>query len=255
MPLQRKLLLMAPEEKQAELHQAELDKYRILLHTILDYHLEHYIGSMVFDQWDPSAEHYLQQKQQAEKDFQDGRLDKLQQVFVNLVEPLHNRDDMSFERHLKGKTGYDIGSIEDLLKNTAAVDVRNENDGMPIPECVIVVEVDTGGNTGGIPIVEMSDMEEYFSTRPAEFNFPDCIRRVMVRSNGIDKSALTEVSIILKGGSGCIYCAAGENLPIKAFWKDKSTVVIETKNEYGVSIRHDQVSSFDDVIKIEYVEG
>lgn len=251
MLLQRKLKQMAGEKKQTEPHQAELDKYRILLQTMLDYHLEHYIGSMVFDQWDPSAEHYLQQKQQAEKDFQDRRLDKLQQVFGRLVESLSNRRDTNFERHLKEKTGYDIGSIEDWRKNTAAIDVRNENGGMPIPECTIIVEVDTRG----IPLVKVSDMEQYFSTKPAEFNFPDCIRRVMVRSNGTGKSALTEVSIVLKGGSGCIYCVAGENLPIKAFWKDKNTVVIETKNEYDVSIRHDRVSSFDDIIKIEYVES
>lgn len=242
---------MTGEDKQAELHQSELDKYRILLHTILDYCLEHHTGSIVFDLWDPSAEHYLQQKQEAEKDFQDYRLDKLQQVFGRLVESLCNRGDVNFEKHLKEKTGHEIGSIEDLRNNAKAIEGQNENGGMPIPECIVIVEVDERG----IQVVGMDDLEQYLRTRPTEFNFADCIRKVMVRTNGMGENALTEVSIILRGGSGCIYCANGENLPIKAFWKDKSTVVIETKDDYPVLIRHDQVSSFKDVVKIEYIKN
>lgn len=242
---------MTGKEEQTELHKAELEKYRTLLLAILDYHLEHYTGSMVSDQWDPSAEHYLKQKEKAEMDFQYGRLDELQQAFGRLVKGLCNRGDIGFERHLKEKTAYDISSIDDLCKNTDAIDVQNENGMEPlIPKCIVVAEVDDRG----IQVVDMNDIEQYLSTRPFEFNFPDCIRRVTVQTNGTDEKAITEVCIGLKGGFGCIYVVNGESLPVKAYWKDKSTVVIETKDDYPVLIRHDQVSSFKDVVKIEYIK-
>lgn len=53
------LLHNEPLEMTVEEKQAELEKYRIILFTIFDYNLEHYTRSMVFDEWDPSADHYL----------------------------------------------------------------------------------------------------------------------------------------------------------------------------------------------------
>jgi len=76
----------------------------------------------------------------------------------------------------------------------------------------------------------------------------------MTRSNGIGKDATTEVSVYLGGGSGCIYNSRGAGLQIEAYWKDNSTITIKTKKEYSAEIKHEQVSSFDDVVKIEYLE-
>jgi hypothetical protein len=75
----------------------------------------------------------------------------------------------------------------------------------------------------------------------------------MTQTNGINEYALTEVSIVLKGGSGCIYCAKGSSLPIKAYWKVNSTVVIETKEEYTTHTKYSTVSSYEDIVKIEYI--
>lgn len=226
----------------------ELKKHRTLLFAMLDYYLEHYIGSMVFDQWDPAADYYLQQKQQTEKDFQGGRLDMLKQMLDKLIEGLCNQGDLDFMRHLKEKTGYDIDVSEELLNHASVGDALKKEE-IVLPNS-IVVQV----NSEKLTEEEMSNLNRYLSYQPTEFNFRSSLRKVMVQTNG-GNNATTGVSIVLRGGSGCIYCASGENLPIKAFWKDRSTVVIETKKEYAVIIRHDQVSSLQDVVKIEYIES
>jgi hypothetical protein len=68
------------------------------------------------------------------------------------------------------------------------------------------------------------------------------------------RNAHTDVSIVLQGGSGSIYCVQGANLPIKAFWKNNNTIVIETSKEYTPMIQYHIVRSFEDVVKIEYVK-
>lgn len=80
-------------------------------------------------------------------------------------------------------------------------------------------------------------------------------RQIATNTHGIGENAHTEVSITLKGGSGCIYSVKGENLLIRAYWQNSNTVVIETQKEYVADIRHNQVSSFEDVVKIEYIEA
>jgi len=243
------LLHNEPLEMTVEEKQAELEKYRIILFTIFDYNLEHYTRSMVFDEWDPSADHYLRQKQRTENDFQDGKLDSLKQMFGEQIEHARIYSDSSITAYIKEKTGYDIDINEDVPNyisktNTGIISVSE----VKVFTKKIAVQV----NKEELTEEEMIDLKNYLNSQPTEFNFADCIRKVMVNTNGVGKNALTEVSISLRGGSGCIYCVNGENLPIKAFWKDKNTIVIETKDDYPVLIRHDQVSSFKDVVKIEY---
>lgn len=56
--------------------------------------------------------------------------------------------------------------------------------------------------------------------------------RVRIQKDDTGIHALTCVVIILGGGSGTLYCAKGENLPIQVYWKDDSTIVINTgKND------------------------
>lgn len=52
---------------------------------------------------------------------------------------------------------------------------------------------------------------------PTEQHSPDSQSQIMTRTNGIENNALTEVSINLKEGSGCIHGARGLSLPIKAY--------------------------------------
>jgi hypothetical protein len=300
---------MTDEEKQIE-----LEKNRTLLLGTLDYHLEYYIGSMVFDQWDPAAEFYLQEKQKTEEDCKELRLEMLQMRLHKLLCRLRNRADVNFGPYIKKQTGYDIDIFEELRGNIASIVSRGkiENEGelrsvasmikvyqheslakeqidllinltdefakckhpdkiggeadfSELKQVIVQIKIPTpeSETTVMTDIARTSRMSS--ESEPATFQrnndllsehySPDRQRHIMIRTNGIEKNALTEVSIILKGGSGCIYCARGLRLPIKAYWKDNSTVVIETKKEYLVEVKHHTVRSFEDVVKIEYNEA
>lgn len=56
-----------------------------------------------------------------------------------------------------------------------------------------------------------------------------------------------------KTGAG-IYSVQGIHKDIKVSWADNSTLVIETKKEYVSRQKLEQVQSFDDRIKINYID-
>lgn len=300
---------MTDEEKQAE-----LEKHRTLLFAILDYHLQYYTGSMVFDQWDPAAGYYLQEKQQTEKDYQEFRLDILQERLNKFLKRLRDRVDLNFESYIKEQTGYEIDIFGELRHRVAAIvskgKIENDEELRNVSGMIQIYQGTAEGKeqidileglidkavgyrkTGNITseaetsevrhvIVQLkiqppdsrnTGVAETFGTSrnlsEAEFaefqrqngllseaRSPDGNRQIMIQTNDSERNAFTVVNILLKGGSGCIYCARGRNLPVKAYWKDNNTVVIETTEEYLVETKHHKVRSFEDVVKIEYIEN
>jgi len=96
-------------------------------------------------------------------------------------------------------TGYDIDINEDVPNyisktNTGIISVSE----VKVFTKKIAVQV----NKEELTEEEMIDLKNYLNSQPTEFNFADCIRKVMVNTNGVGKNALTEVSISLRGGSG-----------------------------------------------------
>ena len=293
--------------------QIELEKNRTLLFAVLDYHLEYYTASMVFDHWDPAADYYLQQKQQTDRDYQESKLDILQQRLSQFIKHSAERIDLKFESYIKERTGYEIDIFENFRLDVAAIATKRKIENaeeLKVVELMIRVYESrpAGQENTEILVALVDEFAKYknlskeisesmltegryvtiqvqapppfsesmvvaetasrsISLNDAEYAAfqskngllsevpsPDGIRRIMTRTNGIEKNALTEVSIVLKGGSECIYCARGSRLPIKAYWKDNSTLVIRTKKSYEIEIKHNKVSSFDDVVRIEYIE-
>jgi hypothetical protein len=250
---------------------------------------------MVFDQRDPAADFYLQEKQETEKDYKELRLEMLQKRLGKLLSRLRNRTDLNFEYYIKEQTGYDIDIFEELRRDVATIVSKRkiENDG-ELRSVASMIQVYQSKSIGKEQIDLLINLTDDFAKcrQPvkiigdadfsevkhvivqlkapqldsestgiqrnnvllSEHRSPDSKRQIMTRTNGVGSNALTEVSISLKGGSGCIYCARGLSLPIKAYWKDNSAIVIETKKEYLVEIKHHTVRSFDDVVKIEYIE-
>lgn len=291
--------------------QAELDKYRILLFAILDYHLKYYTGSIVFDEWDPSVDYYLREKRQTEKDYREFRLDILEQRFNKFVQRLRDYVDLNFGSYVKEYTGYEMDIYEDLRHEITAIISKGKvenNEELVSVDLMIQVYRGTAVRKEQIDlltnlidefakskksnrVIRKSDAEvkhaivqiktppptrEYatiadttgtvkklseeefmgFQRKRGVLSSPENIgRQIAIKACGVGENAHTEVSIALKGGSGCIYCVKGENPLIKAYWKNNSTVVIETKKEYVADIRHNQISSFEDVVKIEYIES
>lgn len=83
---------------------------------------------------------------------------------------------------------------------------------------------------------------------------PNGINKLHIQFSGKGEHALTYINIALKGGEGSIYAAYGEKLPIKTYWKDNNTVVVVAKSEYKCLDKFQRVSSYGEVVKIEYVE-
>ena len=81
---------------------------------------------------------------------------------------------------------------------------------------------------------------------------PNGLFKLNVQFNGKGACASTYVVISLIAGTGIVYGVVGEKLPIKAYWGDNNSVIIETKKEYKTSCKYSQVSSYGEVFKIEY---
>ena len=84
---------------------------------------------------------------------------------------------------------------------------------------------------------------------------PDGNNKLRIGQSGNDKHASTYIAIhFANGGSGAFYVLNGFCPDVKAGWKDKATIVVDTKKEYTVGIQYRQVRSFDQLITIEYNE-
>lgn len=221
---------------------------------------------MVFDQWDPAADFYLQEKQETEKDYQEFRLEMLQQRLGKFLTRLRDRTDLNFGSYIRAQTGYEMDIFEGFRRDVDTIISKGKIENATSAGNHVIVQIKAPSPdyestlmTGLDSTSRIISEAEYATFRYndgllSECDSPDGLRQIMTRTNGTEENALTEVSIILKGGSGCIYCARGLSLPIKASWKDNSTIVIETQKEYPVEIKHHTVRSFQDVVKIEYLE-
>jgi hypothetical protein len=86
-----------------------------------------------------------------------------------------------------------------------------------------------------------------------EATSPDGKRKLRVVQWSDGKHASTYVDIMFPTASGAVYGMSGIH-DVRAFWKDNSTIVIETPKDHTANTQHKQVRSFDDVISIEYVK-
>ncbi len=251
--------------------QVELKRIRDILLATLNYHLEHYTGSIVFDQRDPAEEYYLKQIDEIENDFQKLRLDELQERWSHFKERLSRRVDLGFTNYIKQKTGYDIDIFEDLRKRVAPIIAQNKIDNVKEAQDVSnILEVyqKVSNNDGEVTTLRqlLNEYNQKFK-KPTlskslgriiknleEKHSPNHKHSIFIQHSGSGVNALTTVVISVPGGSGPIYCARGANLPIKAYWKDDSTIIIETNKNNIIDHKHEQVKSYQYIIKIEYVE-
>jgi hypothetical protein len=277
---------MTHEEKQSE-----LQRHRGILLATIDYLASKYAGSFVLDNEDFIEYHYGQEKLKIEKYFNEGRLDSLQKKLSRLTEGL--QIDLNFVSYIKEKTGNDIDLLENLGKRVDSILLRNEirtqKEGNDIGTMLHYLfdtasksekieklhsllfnyskpsrkrkneysEVISREEKDGVVIVR-----ESYTTGPRPDHFkefeaisPDGKRRLLLIEWAEGKQAATSVTIqFSNGASGAVYGVNGICPGIKASWKNNTTVVIETQKDYHVLSQHNEVRSFDDCIRIEYVE-
>ena len=70
--------------------------------------------------------HYQQQKQQTEKYYQTGRLDRLKQNLNSLTEYPRQKNDIFFAVYIKEKTGYQIDIFESVQRRVNTVIEQNQ---------------------------------------------------------------------------------------------------------------------------------
>ncbi len=106
--------------------QSELEKYKAIVIACLHY-LEQTSGkSFVVDGESIPATYYQQQQIQAEKYFQQKRLDRLKQQFTRLQSSLLHVANNDFLVYIKNATGYEVDIFEQLKNKAKALLERNE---------------------------------------------------------------------------------------------------------------------------------
>jgi len=83
---------------------------------------------------------------------------------------------------------------------------------------------------------------------------PDGKRKLRVTKWSNRKHASTKVEILFTVESGVVYSTNGIR-DVKAYWKNNSSIVIETGKEFMANTQYREIRSFDDVITIEYIES
>ena len=79
-------------------------------------------------------------------------------------------------------------------------------------------------------------------------------RLIVSESEQNGEYGVTSVCVTGKNGGASMYDVERINLDIKAYWKDDNTIIIESKKEYKVLSRHNQIQFGNDVIDVNLVE-
>ncbi|MBL7893741.1 MAG: hypothetical protein JNK50_00505 [Bacteroidia bacterium] len=97
---------------------------------------------------------------------------------------------------------------------------------------------------------------DYPNVKKSEkFYSPDKRRYVTIYETVFDSTeSKTQVVLNFETTGAGIYSVKGINKGLKVYWADNSTIVIETKKEYESRQKLEQVQSFDDLIKINYID-
>lgn len=263
---------MTPEERQSE-----LKRYKDILLATLDFLIERSKG-INYGEFDLTA-HFQQLKEQTEEHYLKGRLSRLKQWLRDMTEEQRETGDLSFGRYIKEKTGYDIDIFGSFQKRTdkiiERIRIKTENEYRDVMSMVdslchqtpvdkervdrlnnLLIDFDVKVSGIKTPKEKRGSYKEekHFYKQLSESRSPDSKRLLSLAESGTDENnSSTQVSITFESSGAGVYAANGINLGIKTFWKDNSTIVIETKKDFTVLQKWEQVQSFQDVVKVEYI--
>lgn len=279
---------MTPEELQIQ-----LQHHRDILFATIDYMISVHGESFVVDNENHIQEHYERQKDQVNKYFKQRRLDRLQQKLATLTNSMERSMDLNFFTYLKEKTGYEINIVEKLRERVDIIlsqsEIRNDKEANDIGNMLhYLTEATTpgdevakleslllqyhnkrkGGKDKYTEVVSIFEKDGItleritFSTGPKPKHYkeeeiisPDGLRKLIIVQWSYANNASTSITLqFANGASGAIYTAKGIRPDISAMWRDNNTILIKTRKEYDLDIRHSEVRSFDDRIRIEYAD-
>lgn len=264
---------MTPEEKQSE-----LQRYRDILLATLDYFIDRSKG-VNYREFDPTV-HFQQLKEQTEEHYQKGRLTRLKQWLRDMTEEPRETGDLSFGRYIKETTGYDIDIFGSFQKRIDKIierkRIKTENEYRDVLAMVDNLCQQTPVDQDKIDLLnnllidfddkisgtktpkskrKSSRRNNHFINQLSESYSPDNRRKLTLTESDTDENyAATQVLIQFEQSTAGVYAANGIHLGIKTYWKDNDTIVVETKKDYVALQKWEQVQSFKDIVKIEYIE-
>lgn len=270
----------------------EREKNKSILLATLNYLLEYHSDAIVFDDYSPAKEGYLEDIKKTELDIKKYRSKQIKTRLDQCISLLKHRYDLGLNNYIKEQTGYDIDIFEEFKANVMPILSResiNDNDVYQIENYLKAyglhpeeqenvrllkallakreAEINKWMSDGEVITIKGYDVVQGKNSRTMnEVEYQEYIKewqlceeiapngfcKLSVEISGEGAHALTYVTISLRGGFGVVYDAKGEKLPIKAYWIDDNHIIIETKKEYESWRNYKQVSSYGEVIKIEY---
>lgn len=257
---------MTPEEK-------ELQRHHDILLATLQYLLEKTAGRVKVGQLDPVAVYFQEVELRVARQFRKGNLKGLQKLLRETTEGLRSGGDLDYSGYIKEKTGHHIdlfgnlgASVDKILRQKM---IRNRNEHLDASAQFHIYRQTPGQEEHREALARLlNDFEARQGRRRSsgrnaplrnevsESYSPDKGRRVTVTESGTGPNNLvTQVSVHFAGAGAGVYAVPGRNPGIRAYWKDNSTLVIETPKDLTTLTRHEQLQSLDDVVRVEYVES
>jgi hypothetical protein len=277
----------------------ERERSKILLIATLHYLLEYHSQDMVFDDYSPSKQWYLQELKQAELDIKNSRSQQIKRRLDLHTSILRSKFDQGLNKYINEKTNYEIDVFEQFKSDVLPIIKKNKIDDRDVyvVENYLKAYFENADEQDNIAILKNlqikreaylndlaqgeelitknfheiiqgkkswtvadQDYEQFFKGNNKDWLLeeviaPNGINKLLIQHSGKGEHALTYIVIELKGGSGTIYVALGEKLPIKTYWENDQTVVVETKKNYEILNKYRQVSSYGNIVKIEYLES
>lgn len=264
--------------------EAVLKRERDIVLAAIDYQDEVFRMHIKFDgieRPDTGHSHYL--KLEVDDCYQRGALKQIQKIFNYEKASARMKGDTRFCPYIKEKTGFDIDIFENLQqqidKTILEQKINTENEYYDAIAMTSLWRQKPGDNA---KMDQLSKICKNYKDRIANrkpsgrnnvvattiwlaevsvLDSPDNRRKLFLTENDADiNNPLTQIFIRFDHtdrqiAMGSIYTACGINLDIKAYWKDNNTAVIETKKNYAVTKKHQQVESYQDLVKFEYIES
>ncbi|HMK17806.1 MAG TPA: hypothetical protein VK492_06405 [Chitinophagaceae bacterium] len=196
-----------------------------------------------------------------------------------MTEEPRETGDLSFGNYVKEKTGYEIDIFGGFTKRIDKIierkRIKTENEYRDVLSIIdnlcqqspvdqdkidvlnnLLIDFDDRISGTKTPKSNRKSLapKKYFTNQLSENLSPDNRRKLTLTEHGDESYASTQVMIQFEESGSGVYAANGINLGIKTYWKDNNTIVIETKKSYLSLQKWEQVQSFQDIVKVEYIE-
>ena len=118
---------------------------------------------------------------------------------------------------------------------------------------IILLTIATTACIENKPKEELQDTS--FRKELLKVKSPNGKRRLTLTEVGYDTSnCYTQIMVAFGGTVSGVYATDGMNLGIQTYWKGNDTIIVETKKEYQAHQKWTQVQSFDEIVKVEYID-